>query len=142
MSRLLTAVKLLAVLAAVGGLLFVAATLLLDPGGHGDGNALADNPASRAIRDVFDRDDEVIDGVQAAHREFNREIWGDGGDLTAACTSVEEALAHARDGDTYDAQRVEHLTDVTRRVCDGDEEPLDVHDALVDVEEDLRAATR
>lgn len=138
--RLWTAVKLLTALAAVGGLLFVGATFFFEPAGHGDGGGLADNAASRAIRNVFDRDDEVVDGVQAAHREFNAEIWGDGGDLIAACTRMEEALGGARDGDTYGAEQVDVLADATRRICDGDGSPLELHDLLDDVEERLRAA--
>lgn len=129
---------LIAALAAVGGLLFAGAALLFAPGGHGDGNALTDNPASRAIRDVFDRDDDVINAVQAAHNEFNEQIWGDGGDPAAACTSLEEAETGADDSDSYGPDQVERLREVRERVCDTDGSDLELHDALVDVEEALR----
>lgn len=140
MSRVWSVVKLLAVLAAVGGLLFAGAALLLTPDGHGGGSVITDNPASRAIRNVFDDDDAVINGVQAAHAEFNEEVWGDGGNLTTACSELEEALTVAGEGDVYDDEQTEQLDRVTRRVCDGDGKALELHDALVDVEEALRAA--
>lgn len=138
MSRVWSAVKLVVALAAIGGLLFAGAALLFAPGGHGDGNALTDNVASRAIRDVFDRDDEVVNAVQAAHREFNRQIWGDGGDTDAACASLEEAEDTADGSDRYDAEQVEQLREVRERVCDLDGSDLELHDALADVEEVLR----
>lgn len=129
---------LIAALAAVGGLLFAGAALLFAPGGHGDGNVVTDNPASRAIRDVFDQDDEVIDAVQAAHSEFNEQIWGDGGDLSAACTSMEEAETAADESDSYGSDDIERLRGVRERVCDTDGSDLELHDALADVEEALR----
>lgn len=138
MSRVWSAVKLIAALAAVGGMLFAGAAVLFAPGGHGDGNALTDNPASRAIRDVFDQDDEVVDAVQAAHSEFNEQIWGDGGDLTAACTSMEDAETRADESDSYRPDQVERLRGVRERVCDTDGSDLELHDALAEVEEALR----
>lgn len=131
---------LIAALAAVGGLLFAGAALLFAPGGHGDGNALTDNPASRAIRDVFDRDDEVIDAVQDAHSEFNEQIWGDGGDLTAACASMEGAETSADGSDGYGPDEVERISGVRERVCETDGSDLELHDALVELEEALRDA--
>lgn len=140
MSRLRSAAILLAALAGVGGLLFAGVALLFAPSGHEDGNALTDNAASRAIRDVFDRDDAVIDAVQAAHGQFNEQIWGDGGDLTAACDQVEEAVRTARENDTYGTDQVQRLEEVADRVCAGDGSDLELHDALADVEDELRAA--
>lgn len=142
MSRVWTAAKLLAALGAVGALLFVGASLLFQPSGHEGDGTLADNPASRAIRNIFDDDDAVIDAVQAAHEEFNAQIWGDGGDLTSACSSLEEAVTAAGDADTYDEDQVGHLHEVRGRVCDGDGSDLALHDALVDLEEDLRGGGR
>lgn len=142
MSRVWTAAKLLAALGAVGGLLFVGASLLIQPSGHDDGGGLADNPASRAIRNVFDNDDAVLDAVQAAHQEFNAQIWGDGGDLAAACSSLEEARTAAGEVETYDEDQVGHLDEVRGRVCDRDGSDLALHDALVDLEEDLRGGDR
>lgn len=142
MSRVWSAVKLLAALAAVAGLLFAGAALLLSPGGHGDGNALTDNPASRAIRGVFDRDDAVIDAVQAAHDEFNAQIWGDGGNLAAACTRLEEAATAVGDSEVYDGRQVRRLGDVKQRVCDTDGSDMQLHDALADLEETLRDRDR
>ena len=133
-----SALKLLLALAAVGGLLFGGVALLFDPGGHGGGNPLADNPVSGAIRNVFDNDGPVIDAVQDAHHEFNAEVWGDGGDLEAACTSLEDAVTMAEQDDGYGPEHVDRIEEVRGRVCDPQEQPIALHDALVDLEEDLR----
>lgn len=138
MSRVWSACKLLLALAAVGALLFGGAALLLDPGGHGGGNPLAANPVAGAVRDVFDDDGPVIDAVQAAHEEFNAEIWGDGGNLTAACRSLEGAATTADQDDAYDREHVDRIEEVRRRVCDGGGSDMALHDALVDLEEGLR----
>lgn len=138
MSRVWSALKLLLALAAVGGLLFGGAALLLDPGGHGGGNPLADNPVAGAIRNVFDDDGPVIDAVQDAHQEFNAEVWGDGGDLAAACSSLDDAVTTAEQDDRFAAGDVERIEEVRGRVCDPQEEAIALHDVLVDLEEDLR----